>query len=355
MALKILVIDDVEQNRATAIDAIRKALGEEGEVQEFPVTPPVEEKPRMHAERLADDLGGTEDVSLIVADRDLSGYKEYVGLSESIVQQVADASGIPECGYARGHGDSQDEFVLEGRYREACIRIARVDDEKFARQVLSIANGFSEIASALSAQEKLAGKLAVPKTLAAILGKPHLADKFALYASGDHSRLTSLIRPKGENDAAQVRRLSCFLGYWLWDSILRFPGIVVDDVAASSHLNIALDDFRNQEVQGLFEDQLYKGPFADAKPRLWWRSMLDDLVGQSGEPSGREFAMKKLGRNVLQSRCCENADIPAGYYCFLKQRPVSYENSKPGLAWFPRGADLTRISNSEYAEKVPWL
>jgi len=261
---------------------------------------------------------------------------------ESHVQRMIEVGFEPTGGIAVDHGDLM----------QAMVKFERPELPDFVTQQKE---GFSEIAIALSDKEKLSSKLSVPKTLATILGKPHLADKFSLYASGDHSRLTSLIRPKGENDAARVKRLSCFLGYWLWDSILRYPGIVVDEIAASSHLNIDLQEFRRPDVQSLFDGDLYKGPFAAAKPKLWWRSMLDDSVGQSGEPSGREFATKKLGRSVEQSKCCENSAIPAGYYCFFKQQPVSYENSKPGLAWFPRGADLTRISNLEYAEKVPWL
>jgi hypothetical protein len=39
----------------------------------------------------------------------------------------------------------------------------------------------------------------------------------------------------------------------------------------------------------------------------------------------------------------------------LSKKPVSLENSKGGLTWFPRGADLARISNKKFEEDVPWL
>ena len=83
--------------------------------------------------------------------------------------------------------------------------------------------------------------------------------------------------------------------------------------------------------------------------------MLDDLVADSGASDGREFAERKLGASVSPSQCCEDSTRPAGYYCFLSERPVSLENSKPGLPWFPRGADLARICKSRYEEDEPWL
>jgi hypothetical protein len=45
----------------------------------------------------------------------------------------------------------------------------------------------------------------------------------------------------------------------------------------------------------------------------------------------------------------------AGYYCMLRELPVSFENSKGGLPWFPRGADLARVSRSAYEQLGPWL
>ena len=83
--------------------------------------------------------------------------------------------------------------------------------------------------------------------------------------------------------------------------------------------------------------------------------MLEDLVAEAGVTDGRAYAMKQLGAEISRSECCEDATKPAGYYCFLSDRPVSLENSKPGLPWFPRGADLARVCKSRYEEDEPWL
>ncbi len=355
MALNILVIDDRSTNRDSAIQEIKETLGDEGVVSVFPIGKGGLSE-GMHEVRLIKDLKGLEDsVSLIVADRDLSAFPEYGGLSESTVQRVADIMGIPECGYARGERATVDEFVREGRYREACIRLDR--DDAFSEKVVAIAKGFDLIERALlTAQVGPMEKTALAKNLANILEMPHLADKIALYASGDQSRLNSLIRVEKVENSENIRRLACFLGYWLWDSVLRFPGIVLDSVAASSYLNIDKDEFiAKSELRDLFADALYQGPFAQAKPTLWWRSTLDSIIGAGGKEDGRSYAAASLNIEVAQSKCYEERERKAGYYCFLKQEPVSYENSKPGLTWFPRGADLTRIGKTVYDQQVPWL
>ncbi len=69
------------------------------------------------------------------------------------------------------------------------------------------------------------------------------------------------------------RHLSCLLGYWLWDSVLRYPGVVVNMVAASSDLNIEQEVFENEDdVRNCFSPALYDGPFKEAKGSMWWRT-----------------------------------------------------------------------------------
>jgi hypothetical protein len=221
---------------------------------------------------------------------------------------------------------------------------------------VSIAEGFAFIESHLPDALKTSGKKSPGKLLAATLGKPEYAEKIALYASGDQNRLASVLRVKGSDNEKPKRHLSCLLGYWLWDSVLRYPGVVVNQVAASSYLNIHEDSFRtNPDIQRLFSKARYDGPFAEAKGPLWWRGVLDDIVAASGASDGRDFAAKQLRQQVVSSQCCEDSSKPAGYYCMLSKKPVSLENSKGGLTWFPRGADLARISNKKFEEDVPWL
>lgn len=84
-------------------------------------------------------------------------------------------------------------------------------------------------------------------------------------------------------------------------------------------------------------------------------SMLDDLVADGDVEDGRQLASHQLGQDIPRSRCCEDASIEAGYFCMLSEKPVSFKNSVGGLAWFPRGADLARISRSQDDELGAWL
>lgn len=360
MSLRILVFDDRKENRDAVTAALRAELAGRGEVKAF-AAGIGEMKEGIFEDRLVKDLSTAPNapIDLIVADRDLSAYTpDYTGLSESTVRRASDTMGVPECGYARGERADDGEYVERGEQRESCIRLSRMpDDATFARQVVAVGDGFAEITQKLAQIKEPAARKSPGRMLAAVLGKLEYAEKISLYASGDQNRLGALAAVRKTKVAEERnRRLACVLGYWLWDSVLRFPGVVANEVAVSSYLNIRLDDFRqNGAIRELFAPALYRGPFAAAKPALWWRGMLDDLIAEGGAVDGRTYAEKKLGTNVARSECCEDPTKPAGYYCFLSERPVSLANSKPGLPWFPRGADLARVCKSRYEEDEPWL
>ena len=352
MTLKIILFEDNEKEVPQLLPALKKTLGRKGNVEQFVSSDNAEKG--MYEDRLSKELTSSKytGAALIVADRDLSGTGGYMGLSEEIVRRVAYDLGIPECAYARG--ERERAFLSIAEKSEATIAVSVQDPDVFARQVVSIAEGFSAIAEDVPKVLKASGEKSFGHILAAILGKPEYADKISLYASGDQNRLASVLAAKGKGGEGH-RRLSCVLGYWLWDSVLRYPGVVVNEVAASSHLNIYTDAFRNDNLQKLFRKARYGGPFAEAKGAMWWRGVLDDIVEESGCLDGREYAAKKLKKSVRSSECCVDSAKPAGYYCVLSNQPVSLENSRGGLTWLPRGADLARISSTQYDEHFPWL
>ena len=195
------------------------------------------------------------------------------------------------------------------------------------------------------------GKKSPAKLLATLPGKPDYSDKMALYAVGDRTQLAEI----PDNAQGEVKEWGTFLGYWLWDSLLRYPGLFVNEVAAASYLNIKTESFHRTDVQGLFSAAVYRGPFADQKYPQWWRGMLDDIVSNQNCVDGLELVRKKVDQQIGGSECCEDPSKPAGYYCIISRKPVSLENSKGGLSWFPRGADLTRVSITMFEEYEPWL
>jgi hypothetical protein len=353
--MKIVLFEDTGQAEQALIQALTRALGDRGQAEIFRAPP--REGPCLYEVQLERDLiaAGQDSATLIVADKDLSKLNLYGGLSEPTVRRVADKLYIPECAYARGERE-QREFLGGPEIREGRIEVTlEHGEERFAEQVVAVAQGFVTIRDRLPEAIRAPRKKSPGSVLATLLLKPAYAEKIALYASGDQNRLAGVLQVRGTEPAERYRRLACLLGYWLWDSVLRFPGVVVNEVAASSYLNIEEGAFRDEGIRRIFERARYDGPFALARGPLWWRGSLDDVVAEGEALDGRELASRTLGREIAQSRCCEEPNRPAGYYCMLSGRPVSLENSRNGLTWFPRGADLARISNSTYEEVVPWL
>jgi hypothetical protein len=354
--MKIVLFEDTEAYGESLKDAISRELGKSGEVLLFQPTTdgPVEVT---YEERLKKDLCAAQyqTTSLIVADLDLSSSNQYRGLSEPTVRLVANGLDIPECSYARGDSREADLEQYAERRESVIVVSLRRGEGHFASQVVSIARGFDDIERRLPNALGTSGRKSPGLLLATILEKPEYADKISLYASGDQNRLGNVLSTR-RSPEERIRTVKCLLGYWLWDSVLRYPGVVVNAVAASSYLNIHEQALMgDRSVLDLFREARYGGPFAGAREELWWRGMLDDIVANSGAADGRDFATRQLKKEIARSECCEDPTKPAGYYCMLAKKPVSLENSKGGLPWFPRGADLARISKSKYDELGPWL
>jgi hypothetical protein len=354
--MRILLFEDTEKYGTALLGARNRRLAGKGGASLFCHDTSAPET-GTHADRLRAELSSPRNkgISVIVADRDLSKTEQYLGLSEATVREVALDLALPECAYARAKARS-DELMRVSDQSEATIGLSMDDGEDaLARQVVSIAQGFALLAESLPKAVKESKAKPASWLVSAILGKHEYSDKFALYASGDLNRRSFVTRVGVDGRVESRRRQSCLLGYWLWDSVLRYPGLVVNEVAASSYLNISEDGFHDARLQRLFSSAAYNGPFAAALGPMWWRGALDDIIANARLADGREFASKKLGRSIPRSRCCEDPKIPAGYYCMLSRKPVSLQNSYGSISWFPRGADLARVSKSKYDELGPWL
>jgi hypothetical protein len=358
--IKVVLFEDMAQTRSEILGALKRHLGEEGEVipfdsREFEETPG--DKERTYEDRLENILRKPpyDAVTLLVVDRDLSKSvdSDFRGLSDNAVVAVSKRLVVPICCYARE--PQFDDYEWRARWEEGHIILSLSEGEdELARQATLAARGFAEIAGKLPGAMADKANHSPAKILAALLGKPEYVEKMALYSVGDQNRLLE-IPAEAEQAAKRLRRMTRFLGYWLWDSLLRYPGLLVNEVAAASYLNIAAADFRERDVQAIFEQALYQGPFADSRKPQWWRGVLDNMVSSEDCADGLELVRKRVGLAINPSQCCVDPSKPAGYYCIISRHPVSLENSKGGLSWFPRGADLTRISRPKFEEYEPWL
>ncbi len=352
--IKVVLFEDAEQTRSVLLGVLNKHL-KDGEVIPFAQSEESpDDKQRMYQDRIESILSKApyDGATLLVVDRDLSKSQSFVGLSDDAVAAAAKRLAIPICSYARQQ--PPEDYKLRSRWEEGHIVLSFENDEGLARKAVLAARGFADIAAKLPEVMKDKVSKSPAKILAALLGKPEYADKIVLYSVGDQNRLPEILA-KAKDETDHIKRMGCFLGYWLWDSLLRYPGLLVNEVAAASHLNIATEDFKKSEVRAVFREALYEGPFADPERPQWWRGGLDDIVSRDGYNSGLELVQKKVRATINPCQCSVDPSKPAGYYCIISEKPVSLEKSKGGLSWFPRGADLTRISIPMFEEYGPWI
>jgi hypothetical protein len=357
-SIKIVFFEDTEETRSEILGALKAHAKPDGTVIPFDSThleESAQEKDRMFEHRLETILNREPyaGVTLVVADRDLSKSPNFKGLSVNAVAAASRKLDVPICSYARQ--PEVDDYDWRGRWEEGHIVLHLSEGEDdLARRATVAARGFAEIGAKLPDVLAVKTNNSAAKALSALLGKPEYSEKIALYGVGDQNRLSEVLA-QAKHAEQRVQKMTHFLGYWLWDSLLRYPGLLVNEVAAGSYLNINEDDFRDTKVQALFQEALYQGPFQDSKRPHWWRGALDDLVAKGNYTDGLGLAQTELNPEIDRSHCCVDPSKSAGYYCIISKKPVSLENSKGGLSWFPRGADLTRISNTKFDEYGPWL
>jgi hypothetical protein len=157
------------------------------------------------------------------------------------------------------------------------------------------------------------------------------------------------------SEVVQHQRVNTALGTWLYDSVLRFPGVLLESVAAASFLNIQPKQFRENAILKLFSSALYVGPFVDDENPRWWRHLLGDLLNESKSEDGRAFAAKKTKAEVAPCTCSVDHKSPAGFICAVTLKPVCKPHSVGQVGWLPRGADLTRVTKDIFDELSPWI
>jgi len=307
------------------------------------------------ADILADEL--TDPIpDLVVLDWELSGFKSDIRREH--VQSACKERGIPLCVYHRNEGHFADPQELK-EYEEDLIPIdvkeAAVD---VADAVLTIADAFVEIHGAIKANafssmhDALYKSMDVPTSAEAQLGQ---------YSMGQS---TALQIAKEEPDESERNRIiSTFIGYWIHNQLLEYPGVLLNRTATASYLGVDHEAFaESNKCQDALEKARYKGPFSDlSRDDWWWTNRLDDLRLElptdddgnllSGPPLFRELC----DVNLSSVRCVEGGEPRGGYYCVLTEQPVCKEHSRQPEGWIPVGATRSRISDSKYEEVTSWM
>lgn len=294
-------------------------------------------------------------IEMVIVDLDLSQYQEF-DISEPVISNVCDSLGIPICMYSRIADENEFERIRNWSERHIVL-----DSDNpipvIANQCVDIFKGFQAIKEEFKKVEN-EGSISPIDLISKILKAPEGAESLIVhYKTGYFSLMTQRLE-----DAEQRNRFfPVLLGYWIYNSILRFPGVLLNETAAASYLDIDEEFFKNnEEVKRAFEEAKYKGPFNKITPS-WWKDGLDELVAEveieseDETPLSHLFLRQKGLDKIPPVRCEEGDHDGAGFYCIITKKPVCADHSTGNIAWLPQGAIHSRICTSKWDELGPWF
>jgi hypothetical protein len=346
----ILLFEDTEATALTITRIVEEKARGRFEIVLFSASQPV--SAHSFVARIKEEINRYGEISLIVSDMDLSKTPLFQGLTDAVVTRVAQDLGIPTAYYSTtletAEGQRQDR-AGDGR-----ILLGSTDYEIIGHKIALLASGFAEVRRSIEkilALDRAERPADAPKFLAELVRRPEAYHKIGLYVAGDQRMGAEILSgPKRQTSSRQA----AVFGTWIYDSLMSYPGVLVNYVAAASYLNISIEDFGREDVAQIWQHARYDGPFADSNEPLLWRDMLDRFLASAGADDGLELLRSK-GIEVQPCYCTVDSQLTAGYYCMVTKVPVSYENSVGSLSWFPPGADLARVSKPAYDELAPWL
>lgn len=348
--------------------AVTPHLGRDLKFERFDLNAKPHSETGTYEDRLAHELSRRADFSkieLIVTDRDLSTASEYWrGLSEASVSRAAKHLGIPVACYREAKNDTEDR--LRRIAGDGLIELPVLMADR-GKKVAVLARGFVQLHKLVHAENAAPGKKpkkaapALPSSpgalLATVLDQPVIAPRLDTFACRDETAIAEIIRAsKGILTEPIKRRLIVALGVWLADLVMVYPGILLNETAAASYLDIAPNSFKRKDVRTVFEAARYKDlPFSDDAAPMWWRHLLDDVVTEEAVQTGLEACNKKGLQRLQFCPCSVDETLHAGFYCMATFAPLSAQKSSGRVRWFPQGADLARLTKKTYQKLGPWI
>ncbi|MEA3052159.1 MAG: hypothetical protein QOG72_1062 [Sphingomonadales bacterium] len=296
--------------------------------------------------------------TLVVTDYDLTrGPAGFFGTSVvSWCQQRA----IPVGDYSRGNKPNlpKQPSLFEFRFPET--------PRQAGQRIVGIHKGFSDLRAKLDSDPNLLSERSPANMLAHILHRPSAIPQFSLYAPQlvANPGLVDLFSTR--KDVESRKELAAYLlGHLLFNSILRYPGPILDPNTLCSYL--ACDGSEADAVQPLFQNARYNGPFDSLGPR-YWREDVDDVIESlaekhdvpyDGNVAGyrRALVERELDRELLRYGCPRCQGERGGFRCPFTEATVCElsECSVGSSAWLPPGADLVRVERGYFDETAPMM
>lgn len=358
MSENILVFEDKEPNFEELAAPLEDRLGEEYDLNLFDGSESARED-ETDSEFVMRLFKEQDYPLLVILDAELNQYPSST-VRKADVKDACAELGIPLCVYHRDEGQySNPENVKESE--DQIIRLdPKTGHASMADACAGIAKGFQSIREELRSRMGDASPEAMlepPSEFMKKLDDVPVNSKADLdkYSWGQSESIRLISDGDGKPD--MLRRKSTTLGYWIYNQLLEYPGVLVNEVALASYLGVDHDDFQNEAVQELFGEALYDGPFSEVD-NWWWTAEIDGILAANTNPedgsiiSGQEL-ISRNGFEIGTATCLEEHE-GAGYYCVLSERPVCEDHSVSPEAWIPAGASLTRLSEKEYMKLSGW-
>lgn len=302
-------------------------------------------------DRLAAYLDNRKEIKLLVIDHDLSGFLNDK-LSEPVISIASHSSSIPLIRYARINRKSVDTLAdAIDAGSEFSIKIDTKNPTEAAKKIINAYDGFSKIKSAIEALGYDQISKGPAHIIASITNAKTQEDNFWMYVSGasllkELVELNEVMIAQKLNDPQKnkliVDRLSYIIGYWFYNIVLTFPGVILNKTATSSYLHITEDDLESN--QRIFEIAKYSGPFSLTE-EYWWKEKIDEILEQEEVDTGFELLAKNRIHVEKQA---------SGYYCIMTQSAISSEDSR-SLSWLPNGAILSKVDKNLYDQYAPFF
>lgn len=124
---------------------------------------------------------------------------------------------------------------------------------------------------------------------------------------------------------------------WIRNVVLRYPGILYDELTAATRLGIHVESFRLPRVQELMGPARYQGLFGDDEIR-WWRGRLFNVAQSLMLAQNIKGAVSEQFREAYQLQfdealepaiCVYDETPTADWVCYILRVPVKQENSVP--------------------------
>jgi hypothetical protein len=309
--------------------------------------------------KLVKEANKKHSIDLVLLDSDLSRMPSRI--AQSMCRQAFQDVGLPVCRYKKRHSSTpaRDLQDLRRTAREGASAIwvpnELVQPQNLTSQLMpwlvAVSEGFGALRETLRTNQPLLEKSQGPAGILAIaLKRPEAKADFLGYTAQNFFFFGS---PAGEDEddpTGTSEVLATQLGYWLFNSILRFPGPILSLGAAAAYINVKTAELNTPGMGEALEVARYKGPFCQVEP-FYWR---DDLSSLLNRLEGDIVNAPQL-KGAKVARVDEVNPGSSAFFCVLTQQPIPEEESAPNPDWIPPGAQLARIQRKLYDKLGPML